>query len=537
MPVSYFSPGVYVEEVDRGPKPIEGVGTAVAAFVGFAEKGPVGQPTLVTNWTQFTTEFGGFIKGGFLAPAVYGYFNNGGTSCYITRLPGEITTDGRAGTGAAAGAATPAALPAPSVVLLSRGTNAPTLEFQALEPGATDISVEVRPAEGEGVSDDQFTVLVRRGETVETFPNVSLGRGRGRTNVVEAINRESKLVRVIDREAPGSLAERIPALATYPLATGAQTGLAQAETTALALPQVTTADLIGDAAARTGIMGLEVADDVTMVCVPDLMALYLAGQLSDEGVRAVQTAMMDHCAAMGDRVAILDCPPSMKPQEIRNWRMNIANYDSSYAALYYPWIKVADPFGSDAGLLMPPCGHMAGVWARTDSERGVHKAPANEIVRGAIGLERQISRNEQDSLNPVGINCIRAFPGRGIRVWGARTLSNDPAWRYLNVRRLFNFVEKSIDVSTQWVVFEPNDMDLWERIKRDVGAFLTRVWTSGALFGDSPEQAFYVKCDEELNPPEVRDVGQLIIEVGIAPVKPAEFVIFRISQFSGQPAA
>jgi phage tail sheath protein FI len=153
-----------------------------------------------------------------------------------------------------------------------------------------------------------------------------------------------------------------------------------------------------------------------------------------------------------------------------------------------------------------------------------------------MGLEMQISKSEQDSLNPAGINCIRAFPGRGIRVWGARTISSDASWRYINVRRLFNFVEKSIEVGTQWVVFEPNDMDLWERIKRDVRAFLNRVWRDGALFGATADEAFYVKCDAELNPPSVRDAGQVIIEIGLAPVKPAEFVIFRISQWTGGAA-
>jgi phage tail sheath protein FI len=284
---------------------------------------------------------------------------------------------------------------------------------------------------------------------------------------------------------------------------------------------------------------LEVIDEITMVCCPDLMGALQTGQLNDAGVRAVQTAMMNHCEAMKDRVAILDAPPGLTPQQIRQWRMTTAGYDSKYAALYYPWIEIANPAVDNGGpvtLLVPPSGHMAGVWARNDSERGVHKAPANEVVRGAIGLEAQISRNEQDSLNPVGINCVRSFPGRGIRVWGARTLSSDPAWRYLNVRRLFNFVEKSIDVGTQWVVFEPNDMYLWEKVTRDVSAFLTRVWRDGALFGAVPGESYFVKCDAELNPPEVRDVGQMIVEVGIAPVKPAEFVIFRISQYSPEAA-
>jgi hypothetical protein len=175
---------------------------------------------------------------------------------------------------------------------------------------------------------------------------------------------------------------------------------------------------------------------------------------------------------------------------------------------------------------------MAGIWARNDNTRGVHKAPANEVVAGATGLANNVTKGEQDTLNPVGINCIRAFPGMGIRVWGARTLASNPSWRYLNVRRLFNYVEKSIERGTQWIVFEPNEPMLWARIRRDVSAFLSTVWSTGALFGGSPAEAFYVKCDEELNPPAIRDLGQLIIEIGMAPVKPAEFVIFRISQWS-----
>jgi phage tail sheath protein FI len=174
---------------------------------------------------------------------------------------------------------------------------------------------------------------------------------------------------------------------------------------------------------------------------------------------------------------------------------------------------------------------MAGIWSRNDDQRGVHKAPANEVVAGAIGLEYQTTHNEQSILNPVGINVIRTFPGRGIRVWGARTISSDPSWRYLNVRRLFNYVEKSLLLGTQWAVFEPNDEDLWARVKRDISAFLMRTWRDGALFGSVASEAFYVKVDAENNPPETRDVGQLIIEVGICPVKPAEFVIIRLSQW------
>jgi phage tail sheath protein FI len=182
---------------------------------------------------------------------------------------------------------------------------------------------------------------------------------------------------------------------------------------------------------------------------------------------------------------------------------------------------------------VPASGYIAGVYARVDSERGVHKAPANETLRGVIGLEKNVSRNEQDMLNPIGVNCIRMFPGQGIRIWGARTLSSDAQWRYINVRRLFNNVEESILQGTNWTVFEPNDETLWRAIKRDIRAYLTTRWREGALFGATADQAFYVKCDTETNPKELRDLGYCVVEVGIAPVKPAEFVIFQISQYAG----
>lgn len=209
--------------------------------------------------------------------------------------------------------------------------------------------------------------------------------------------------------------------------------------------------------------------------------------------------------------------------------------DGGFAALYYPWIRVMDPFSPGDLIDVPPSGHLAGIFARTDSGRGVHKAPANEPVRGALNVNYRLTDEEQGVLNDAGVNCIRFFPGEGIRVWGARTLaSSSSPWRYLNVRRLFNMIEKSIARSTRWVVFEPNDHRLWKSIRRDVSAFLRLLWRQGALMGRTPEQAFFVQCDEGTNPEEVVNEGQVVTVVGIAPVKPAEFVIFRIGQGVGR---
>lgn len=389
---------------------------------------------------------------------------------------------------------------------------------QALQagPAGNDLTVEIVDAP-EGSAEDSFTLVVKKaGKVEETFDAVSVKRGR--TNVATVVNQQSKLVRLEETGAPvESVARGSVALSGG----GAPTP-----------KRLDPDDYIGAPSARTGFGGLEAIDDVTILSVPDLMSAYSSGIIDLEGVKAVQLAMIAHCELMGDRVAVLDPPPGLNAQQIRDWRVDQAGYDSKYATLYWPWIKVFDP-ASGQNRFVPPSGHMAGIWGRNDDTRGVHKAPANEVVRGAVDLELNITRAEHDLLNPVGINCVRAFPGRGIRVWGARTLSSDPAWRYVNVRRLFNFLEKSILNGTDWVVFEPNDQALWAKITRTIESFLIMQWRSGALFGLTPSEAFYVKCDSETNPAEAIDLGQVLCEIGVAPVKPAEFVIFRLSQFSG----
>ena len=498
---NYLSPGVYVEEVEAGSRPIEGVGTAVAAFVGLAARGPANTPTLVTNWNQFNSVFGDFVEGSYLAHAVYGYFLNGGGAAYVVR----VGADG--------------VVPTASAQLPSAADGGkPAFRVVALEAGAAgnDVTVEVAPTGDEGTFN---LVIKQRGKVIETYDGLSTGKGK--QNVATAIKAQSKVIAI---EEAGALTA--PAAGSVSLAGGGAPSPAR----------VTPKDYVGNSADRTGFAGLEAVDEVTMLSVPDLMAVYEQGIIDMEGLQAVQLAMLAHCELMGDRVAILDAPPGLNAQQIKEWRVDKAGYDSKYGTLYWPWVKVFDPL-SGLAKLVPPSGHVAGIWARNDDTRGVHKAPANEVVRGAISLELNLTRAEHDQLNPNGINCIRAFPGRGIRIWGARTISSDQAWRYLNVRRLFNYVEESIFEGTQWVVFEPNDIRLWGRVKRTINEFLLRVWRDGALFGATSDQAFFVKCDGDNNPPEVRDAGQLIVDIGIAPVKPAEFVVFRIAQYSGSPDA
>jgi hypothetical protein len=534
---NYLSPGVYMEEVDRGTKPIEAVGTAVAAFIGYTERATderngetrslIGKPTLVTNWSQYVQKFGGFIKGAYTPDSVYGYFANGGGICYIVSLRTLGASDD------------PSAITsATSDVMLDDGKSV-ALKLTAKKggPAGNEISVELAHAmlpegtkgkePGEATGDDKgskssgtatFNLTVKvGGQIAERFPSVSMDT-KADNFVQTVVEEQSNLIFV---EVKGK-ANVVPAAGTYELAGG------EIKTKA-----ITVNDYHGDAAKRVGLGGLEPLEDVTMICVPDLMASYEAGEIDMKGVQAVQQTIIDYCEAVRYCFAILDTPPGLMPQETAEWRKTV-NYDTTRAAVYYPWVEIAD-MTDNAGRTrtVPPSGHIAGVYARVDNTRGVHKAPANEIMRSVLGLEVQITKGENDILNPLGVNAIRSFPGRGIRIWGARTLSSDASWRYINVRRLFSMIEESIERGTQWVVFEPNDQALWGRVKRDVSAFLKQVWRTGALFGQSPQQAFYVKCDEELNPPEARDLGQLVVEIGIAPVKPAEFVIFRVSQWSG----
>jgi phage tail sheath protein FI len=534
---TYGSPGVYIEEQPSGSMPIEGVGTAIAAFVGLTETYDLAEgdptdpdgvkPQLVTSWPQYERVYGGYIPGAMLPHAVRGFFANGGSSCYIVRIPGP---DGAGPDGHASFTVPAADLPEVDSLVVS-----------ALQPGA-HVDVEVLPAQAAGsespapepeTSSDgkEFTLRVYdEGELREEITGLQF-TGKSPRTVERLVNERSRLVRVKVRTGQGvTLAERAPKPGRYTLAVAPP-----------APASISPADLEGSVADRTGYQGLAIAENVTMVAIPDLVTVATRedGTVDEETFLAVQKQLVDWCEASRTRMAILDPPPGLSATRVLEWRSRLER-DSAFAALYYPNLVVTNPLarpGATNGerfLTVPPCGHVAGVWARTDATRGVWKAPANESLRGIVRLETDVATGEQDLLNPDGINCVRSFGTYGTRIWGARTLAKtDPSWRYVNVRRLFNFIEESIRRGTQWAVFEPNDRDLWERVKRNISSFLRGLWMQGALVGATAEQAFYVLCDETNNPPSSVDEGKLIVEVGLAPVKPAEFVIFRISQWQG----
>lgn len=399
---NYQTPGVYVEEIESGSKPIEAGATNIVGFLGVAEKGPVNQATLVTNWTQYTKIFGGLHEGGWLGHGVYQFFQNGGTKCYINNLAEPKQKKGEASQ-----------------------KNGDKAAEKADEP--------ISHAKYEVKNPDNIAKLI-------------IGKDEG----------------------------------------------------------------VGK---KSGLHLFDEIQDISLICAPGV---------TDP---AAQDAILTHCEKNRFRFAVLDSPETLDGG-IDAMPMP---RDSIMGAYYFPWVQMYDMV-ADQNLYVPPSGGICGVYGRVDSTRGVHKAPANELFKTALGLKYNLTDAEQEMLNPKGINCIRDFPGRGIRVWGARTISSNPEWRYVNVRRLFCMVEQSLQNGTNWVVFEPNTRDLWKKITRNITAFLLNIWKSGALFGSTPEEAFYVRCDDELNPPESIDAGYVTIELGLAPAKPAEFVVFRVSQ-------
>ena len=533
----YLSPGVYVEEIQTGPRPIEGVSTSTAGLVGLAERGPE-WPRLVTSWLQFQRWYGDPIPDlSYLGHAVQGFFDNGGQRCFITRV---VPTGS---------AATTADLNGLVIMAIGRGAWGnrilvkiePATEAQPVganpprQPdwfkmsfiyykNVPDPATFVDPLDPANVTNKDR----REPDWVEVYDNLSVDAGSP-NNVVTQINNGSRLVRAwwtvgATPTRPGD--QPFTALGAGGSdggdAPGARTvGSADYEGDVNPMPGVP-ADQLKQFGQGRGLQGLEAVEEVSLLAVPDEVHTSL-----DDALKANLTLrMIEQCERLKDRFAISYLPRGQS--EVQNLR---PPQDTTYAAVYYPWIQVYDPMIRD-NRLIPATGHIVGLIARTDIERGVHKAPANDIVRDATDLEFPVSKGMQDILNPRNINCIRDFrpDGRGIRLWGARTMSSDPLWKYINVRRLFIFVEESIERGTQWVVFEPNDEPLWAQVRRTIQDFLIRVWRSGALMGTTQEEAFFVKCDRTTMTQADIDAGQLICYIGIAPVKPAEFVIFRISQ-------
>ena len=568
----YLSPGVYVEEFESGGKPMEGVGTSTAGFIGLAEKGAVeGVPQLVTNFADFKRKYGGYLSESefgeyrFLAYAVEHFFINGGSRAFISRVAPK---DAKCASGAV-----PAAAPALSItaknpgawgnnisVVITPSSKAKTQILDILETSAGKkyhvknsngfnagdivmysdqtgtvynkvVKSQDNILEFENEFDDsvvdknllptkvittcEFNLEVKSDDQVELYENVSFNINA--SNYVDKKTSKSDLVEV---HCTAASEEIIPpfmmlcdqdeekAVLSVTL-TGGSNG---------SVESLSAADFIGSdngAGRRTGIQSFLDNDNVSIMAVPGV---------TDPNV---QLMLVAHCENLGIRFAVLDMPKNAK--KIDDIMAHRDIFDSNYAALYHPWLQVFDPLDKK-NIAIPPSGSILGIYARSDNTRGVHKAPANEPVRACVGLDCQFNKGEQDILNPKGVNLIRSFPGMGIRVWGARTATSNPSWKYVNVRRLFIFIEESIRANTNWAVFEPNDEVLWVRVRRTIEVFLTGMWRAGSLAGSSPEEAFFVNIGHDTMSQDDIDNGRLICVIGVAPVKPAEFVIFRISQ-------
>ncbi|SUS04679.1 Phage tail protein [uncultured Defluviicoccus sp.] len=509
----YLAPGVYIEEIARGPQPIEGVATSTAALLGRTEHGDPNRPRLVTSYADYVRYFGETAPAGFMPVAVRGFFDNGGRRCYIARIVPAASDPAPAS--AEVGGFTIQAI-GPGVSgnrIWVRLGPASTRGFrlQVFYYGANETVPGSIPTEPTGTPPRILDPDPMPDSTPEDFDDLDLDPlspnyfGK-RVNPYPETG-SSALVRITAAPDVGTAVDTFQAAQ---LADG--TG---DEPTA---DPPTSADYVGFSVQvnqRTGLSALllDPYRDVAIVYAPDADADTI-------------TEVITHCQLNRFRFAVIDSPRG---------QANITDLDprtsnqTQYAAFYYPWIWVSHP-RTGARTLVPPGGYVCGIYARSDNTRGVWKAPANEPIADALDLEFDIDQGQQEVLNPRGVNAIRRFPGRGIRVWGARTLSSDPLWKYVSVRRLFIFLEASIYFSTQWVVFEPNDDRLWARVRQTVTLFLRTQWREGALFGAREEEAFSVLVGRETMTEDDILNGRLIIEVGIAPVRPAEFVIFRVYQ-------
>jgi phage tail sheath protein FI len=504
----YLHPGVYIEEIERGPRPIEGVPTSTAAIIGETERGPI-KPRLVTSYKEFQRWFGGvFGDSKFVPYAVNGFFENGGRRLFVGRIIGKE---------AKAAAAT---VDAYTVRACGSGawanrvwafiTPSSTIRIGAGGPAPVGFRLQLAywNAVPEGGLFNPFKERSRlpRPNMTEDYDDLVLDEGS--PDFYQKRLLDSSTLAVLERDPAAALA--LPGGLDGALGGGDDGGAA------LGIADYLGERVTGQREQEQGLaaLALDPYREVSLVYSP---------AASDD----VAKAIVAHCEATRFRFAVIDSARTVGNLADLEPRSLVT--DTQYGAYYFPWISVADP-QTGARKVVPPGGHVLGVYARTDSERGVFKAPANEILRGAIELAADITDSQQDMLNPRGVNVTRSFAGRGIRVWGARTLSSNGLWKYVSVRRLFIFLERSIYEGTQWVVFEPNDPRLWARVTDTITLFLRTQWRQGALFGRTEEQAFFVKCDESTMTQDDIMNGRLICEIGIAPVRPAEFVVFRIFQ-------
>lgn len=561
----YLSPGVYVEEFESGGRPMEGVSTSTAGFVGLTEKGPVdGSPQLVTNIADFRRKYGGYLSENefgeyrYLAYAVESFFVNGGARAYISRvipqdaiqaksvndIPLKLTASNAGNWGnfievnvtASSKAKTQikellqsnrievknsAGFREGDIIVLTDGeekkynrivkVQEKLLELaEAYDDSVIDTSLVPQKI----LSTCEFNLDIFYDGLAEHYSELSFNVNAP-NHILKALAK-STLVKAQVQEIEEGIT---PPFAL--LADGAETSEIRisfdggCNGTADSLSPDIWIGKDNGPGRRTGIQAFIDNSLVSILAVPGIV---------DPNV---QISLVDHCENLQSRFAVLDMPREMRSTE--DLLVHRELFDSTYAAVYHPWLTVFDSLDK-RNIAVPPSGAMMGIYARSDSERGVHKAPANEVVRGAIGLDVAYNKGEQDVLNPRGVNLIRVLPGQGIRVWGARTVSSNSLWKYVNVRRLFIYVEESIKANTNWVVFEPNDQTLWSRTERTISVFLDGLWRTGALAGSSPDEAFYVQVGATTMSQDDIDNGRLICEIGIAPVKPAEFVIFRLTQ-------
>lgn len=572
----YLAPGVYVEETSFRGKSIEGVGTSTTAFVGPTRKGPIGgTPEIVTSFGDFANIYGGlgnldFGAGpvpNYIAHAVRVYFTEGGSRLYVSRASAggaAAVSEFLVGDGAANEADR-----ARFIARTAGGLGNGELTLRLLDTPATLASMRAAPNGSmlrvltDAGDLGTATYHVKRGDQwfasdaddAEPLDTSGLGDGDNpgaRADLLtlsvetrdgddsEQFFDELGFERTHPRWVGNVLAvnptRRVDALQnTYALEVGENiTGLAlhggmfpaNAVERTLAMTGGADGGEPGIAAYNAALAALTRLDDISVVAAP--------GHSTFGSYQAVQGALIAHVSRRrAYETAVLDTPPDQTVGEARAER---ARVDSIRAAMYYPWVVIGNPLArpgderADKEITLPPSGFICGVFARNDVERGVHKAPANEVVRTALRFESDINFGEQEVLNPLGVNCLRYFPGRGYRVWGARLASSDPEWKYVSDRRYFNYLEASIDRSTQWAVFEPNGPRLWAVVRETIGNFLYNEWREGRLLGANTDEAYFVRCDRSTMTQADLDNGRMICLIGVAIIRPAEFVIFRIGQ-------